>query len=51
MTYYVDNEKIKVPFYEDTVLWDIAVEKRDDGTVMEVLNKKNGKEILIKLAE
>ncbi|NGX85376.1 hypothetical protein G3A46_13720 [Aequorivita sp. KMM 9714] len=51
LTYYVDNEKIKVPFYEDTVLWDIAVEKRDDGTVMEVLNKKNGKEILIKLAE
>ena len=51
LTYFIKNEKVNIPFYEDNILWDIAVEKRDAGTVMEVLNKKNGKEILIKLAE
>src|SRR5690606_8321693 len=51
LTYFVNNEKIKIPFYEDTPLWDIVVEKREEKTVMEILNKKNGKEVRIKLAE
>ncbi|WP_146743691.1 hypothetical protein [Aequorivita sp. CIP111184] len=51
LTYFVSNEKVKVPFYEDTPLWDIAIETQEGENVMEVLNKKNRKEIRIKLAE
>lgn len=51
LAYFVQNEKIKIPFYEETPLWDIAVEKRGEETVFEILNKKNGNEESIKLAE
>lgn len=51
LTYFVRNEKIKIPFYEVTPLWDIAIENKKEENVMEVLNKKNGKEVRIKLAE
>ena len=51
LTYFVQYEKIKVPFYEDTPLWDIVIENREGGKMMEVVNKKNGKEVRIKLAE
>lgn len=51
LTYFVRNEKIKIPFYEDTFLWDIAIENQKEENVMEVLNKKNGKEVRIKLAQ
>ncbi len=51
LTYFVNNEKIKAPFYEDTALWDIGIEIQGGEKVIEVLNKKNGKEVRIKLAE
>lgn len=51
LTYFVNNEKVKIPFYEDTPLWDIVAEKREEETVIEILNKKNGKEKRIKLSE
>lgn len=51
LTYFVKNEKVKVPFYEETPLWDIDIEKRGEETVFGILNKKNGEELSIKLAE
>lgn len=51
LTYFFNNEKTKIPFFEDTPLWDIAIETQNGENVMEVLNKKNGKEIRINLAE
>lgn len=51
LTYFVQYEKINLPFYEDTPLWDIAIENREAGKVMEVMNKKNGKEVRIIIAE
>ncbi len=44
LTYFIQNKKIKVPFYEETALWDIAIEKQGEETVMEINNKKNGRE-------
>lgn len=49
LTYFIQNKKIKVPFYEETALWDIAIEKQGEKTVMEVSNKKNGTEETIKI--
>lgn len=51
LTYLINNEKTKIPFYEDTPLWDITIETQGRENVMVVLNKKNGKEIRIKLIE
>lgn len=44
LTYFIHNKKIKVPFYEETALWDIAIEKQEEEIVMEISNKKNGRE-------
>lgn len=51
LTYFVNNEKIKIPFYEDTPLWDISIETQEGKNVIEVMNKKNGKESGLKLTE
>lgn len=44
LTYFVQNNKLKIPFYEETALWDIAIEKQEEEIVMEISNKKNGRE-------
>lgn len=44
LTYFIQNKKIKVPFYEETAPWDIAIEKQEEEIVMEISNKKNGRE-------
>ncbi len=49
LTYFINHEKIKIPFYEETNLWDIGIESGEDTYVMEVLNKKNGVEQLMEL--
>lgn len=51
LTYFVQNDKIEIPFYEERLLWDIVIENRGKENIMEVKNKKNGKEIRIKLIE
>ena len=50
LTYFVNYDKVKIPFYEDTPLWDIAIETKEGENVIEILNKKNGKKSRLKLA-
>lgn len=51
LTYFVQNSKIEIPYYEESLLWDIVIENRGGENSMEVINKKNGKEIRINLVE
>lgn len=51
LTYFVQNNKIEIPYYEERLLWDIVIENREGENIMEVINKKNGKEVRIKLVE
>tara|TARA_R110000851_G_scaffold310283_2_gene470057 strand:- start:53638 stop:53955 length:318 start_codon:yes stop_codon:yes gene_type:complete len=51
LTYFLNYRKIKIPFYEETTLWDIGIESREDTYVMEVLNKKNGIEQRIEFSK
>jgi hypothetical protein len=49
LTYFTQNKKIELPFYEETSLWDIAIERMGKNIIIEVLNKKNGKEFKVDL--
>jgi hypothetical protein len=42
--YFVKNEKLPIPFYEETDLWDIAIEEKERQLTATILNKKNSKE-------
>lgn len=51
LTYLFQNNKVEIPYYEESPLWNIVIENRGKENIMEVVNKKNGKEIRIKLIE
>lgn len=51
LTYFVRNKKVNIPFYEDTSLWEIAIQYLGEEGIMEVVNKRNGREMRIIISE
>lgn len=51
VTYFIKNEKIAVPFYEENEKWDIEVEKKEGQLILSYLNKKNSNEKRVVLTD
>jgi len=51
LEYLTLHDKILLPFYEDTKVWDIVIEKKNDKTIISVVNKKNESEKTIVIAD
>lgn len=51
LRYFVANDALKLPFYEEMDRWDISIESHQSTTVLTYLNKSNSKEKKIILDE
>lgn len=39
LEYLLENEKIKIPYYEDKSAWSILVIKKEEGFIIQIYNK------------
>ena len=51
LNYFIEHDKITIPFYEENELWDISIEKKEKTVFINALHKASQKETQMVLYE